>query len=148
MKKFLFLTLLLGGVVSTSVQAQGASQAAAQPKEGEKATATTAATPAPAGADDAAMLQRAKEQQRAPMVDKTGLTDAQADRIIEINFEIRQMARGLKDLNETERSARVAELKALKEKKYSEIPLTQAQIQTVYAYYEEMGKNRQPKTGN
>ena len=133
MKKFLLLTLIFSAVTTTTILAQGpAANANSQPTS---------------AADDAAMLKQAKEKQAPPMVEKTGLTTSQAERIIEINFEIRQAARSLKDLNEADRSAKIAELKALKEKKYSEI-LTPEQIKTVYTYYEEMGKNKQPKTGN
>ena len=94
------------------------------------------------------MLTGAKAKQKPLMVEKTGLTDAQADRVIEINFEIRQAARGLRDLNEADRSTKIAELKALKEKKYSEIPLTAEQIKSVYTFYEDMGKNTQQKARN
>lgn len=138
MKKFLFLTLI-SAVITTTIHAQGNNQGAAQVKDEVKPQATAV--------DDATMLKMAKEKQKPLMIEKTGLSDAQVDRIIEINFEIRQAARGLKDLNEADRSTKLAELKALKEKKYSEI-LTAEQIKTVYAYYEEMGKNKPPKPAN
>ena len=122
MKKFLFLTLIFGAIVSTNALAQ------------------------PAG-DPPSVLQQMKEKQKPGLVEKAGLTEAQAERVIEINYEIRmQAATELKDLNEADRAKKIAELKALKEKKYSEIPLTPEQIKAVYAYYEEMGKNRQPKS--
>ena len=123
MKKFLFLTLIFSAVISTTMNAQS-------------------------GGDQAAMLQQAKERIKPLMVEKTGLTDAQADKVIEINFEIRQAARGLRDLNEADRTAKVAELKAAKEKKYSEIPLTAEQIKSVHTFYEDMGKNMPQKSGN
>jgi hypothetical protein len=122
MKKFLFLTLIFGAVISTTTHAQGG--------------------------DPAAILQQTKERVKPLMVEKTGLTEAQADRVIEINFEIRQAARGLRDLNETERSAKIAELKATKEKKYSEIPLTAEQIKAVNTFYEDMGKNMPQRSVN
>jgi hypothetical protein len=122
MKKFLFLTLIFGAVISTTVNAQGG--------------------------DQAAMLQQAKEKIKPLMVEKTGLTEAQADKVIEINFELRQAARGLRDLNEAERTAKIAELKATREKKYSEIPLTAEQIKTVNTFYEDMGRNMHQKSGN
>ena len=83
------------------------------------------------------------------LVEKAGLTTAQAERVIEINFEIRfQAATALQGLNEADRTAKLAEMKATKEKKYSEIPLTAEQIKAVYAAYEDMGKNMQKKQGN
>jgi hypothetical protein len=123
MKKFLFLTLIFGALMSTTTQAQS-------------------------GGDQAAMLQQAKEKIRPQMVEKTGLTEAQADKVIEINFEIRQAAHGLRNLSEAERTAKIAELKATKEKRYSEIPLTAEQIKNVHAFYEDMGRNMQQKSGN
>ena len=130
MKKFLFLTLILSAVISTTVHAQGGTQAQA-------------------GSDPAAILQQMKEKQKPGLIEKTGLTDAQANKVIEINFELRQsMMSGVRDLNEADRTKKMAEFKAAKEKKYSEIPLTAEQIKAVYTYYEDMGKNRQQKSGN
>ena len=118
MKKFLFLTLIFSAIISTTTHAQ------------------------PAG-DPASMLQQMKEKQRPGLVEKVGLTEAQADKIIEINYEMRmQAARELKDLNEADRTKKIAELKAAKEKKFSEF-LTPEQIKAMNAYYEEMGKNMQ-----
>src|SRR5215217_5507590 len=118
MKKFIFLTLIFSAIISTTTYAQ------------------------PAG-DPASMLQQMKEKQRPGLVEKVGLTEAQADKIIEINYEMRmQAARELKDLNEADRTKKIAELKAEKEKKFSEF-LTPEQIKAMNAYYEEMGKNMQ-----
>ena len=122
MKKFLFLTLILGAIISTTANAQ-------------------------AGPDPAAMLQQMKEKQKPGLIEKVGLTEAQADKLIEINFETRMASSGLRDLNEADRSKKIAELKAAKEKKISEF-LTPEQIKAVNAYYESMGRNVQPKTGN
>ncbi|MDB5253516.1 MAG: hypothetical protein JWP27_2685 [Flaviaesturariibacter sp.] len=122
MKKILFMTVFLAAILSATSYAQSA--------------------------DQAAMLQQAKEKQKSQMVEKTGLTEAQADRVIEINFEMREAARALRDLSDADRSARIAELKAAKEKKYSEIPLTAEQIKAVYDFYENMGKPTAHKSGN
>ncbi len=122
MKKFLFLTLLFGAIFSTSAMAQ------------------------PAG-DPPSMLQQMKEKQKPGLMEKVGLTEAQAEKVIEINYETRmQASRELKDLNEEDRAKKLAELKAAKEKKFSEF-LTPEQIKAMHAYYEEMGKNM-PKKGN
>jgi hypothetical protein len=132
MKKLLFLGLIFSAAISTSVYAQPAqpAQPAAQP-----------------AVDKEAMLQKMKEQFKAPMVEKTGLTEAQADRVIEINLEIRmQAATDLQGLAEADRSQKLAELKAEKEKRYAAIPLTAEQIKSVYAFYADMGKNRPQKS--
>jgi hypothetical protein len=94
----------------------------------------------------ATMLKAAKEKQSPMLVEKAGLTTAQADRVIEINFEIRQQAATtLAGLTDADRSAKIAELKVEKEKKYSEIPLTGDQIKAVYAAYESMGREMPKK---
>lgn len=122
MKKLLFLTLILGAIATTSAYAQ------------------------PAG-DPPSMLQQMKEKQKPGLVEKVGLTEAQAERVIEINYETRmQAARELKDLNEADRAKKLAEIKAAKEKKFSEF-LKPEQIKAMNAYYEEMGKNM-PKPKN
>lgn len=123
MKKFLFMTFILGALISTTTNAQTA-------------------------ADPAAVLQQMKEQQKPGLVEKAGLTEAQAEKIIEINFETRMQAgRELQGLSEADRTKKLAEIKAAKEKKYSEI-LTPEQIKAVKMYYEEMGKNMQKKAAN
>ena len=123
MKKFLFLTLIVGALISTNAYAQPA-------------------------ADPATMLQQMKEKQRPGLVEKVGLTAEQADKVIELNYEMRMQAgREMKDLAEADRPKKFAELKAAKEKKFAEF-LTADQINAMYAYYDEMGKNRQPKAGS
>lgn len=121
MKKLLFLTFILCAIISTSTYAQ-------------------------TNVDQAAMLQQMKEKQKPGLVEKAGLTEAQADKVIEINLELRMtMMKDMGSLSEADRSKKIAEFKAAKEKKYSEIPLTAEQIKAVYAYYEEMGKNAPKK---
>lgn len=119
MKKFLFLIIIFSAMISTSLNAQ------------------------PAG-DPPTILQQMKEQQKPGLIEKAGLTEAQADKLIEINFETRQAVSSLRDLSEADRAKKIAELKAAKEKKIAEF-LTPEQIQSVKAYYEEMGKNKPKK---
>ena len=122
MKKILFLTLILGAIVSISVNAQAG--------------------------DPPSVLQQMKDQQKPGLIEKVGLTEVQADKLIEINYESRmQAARELNGLNEADRTKKLAEIKAAKEKKYSEL-LTPEQIKAVKAYYEEMGKNMPKKPAN
>jgi len=137
MKKLLFLSLISGALISTSTNAQG------------PAVKQQSATQQPSAEQQATMLKEAKEKQIPMLVEKAGLTATQAEKLIEINFEVRfGAAKALQGLNETDRAAKLAEMKAAKEKKYSEIPLTPEQIKAVYAAYEDMGKNMQRKQGN
>jgi Skp family chaperone for outer membrane proteins len=117
MKKFLFLTLILGAIFTTSTQAQ---------------------------VDPATMLQQMKDRTIPKMVEKTGLTADQANKVVEINFEMRMAASQLRDLSEADRSKKIADLRAAKEKKLSDL-LTAEQIKSVNAFYEDMAKNAPPK---
>jgi hypothetical protein len=132
MKKILFLSFIFGAIVSTNIHAQTGPQAS------KPQTSNT-----PPAYDPAAMLQQMKKIV-PQMVEKTGLTEAQANRVIELNFEMRQAA-GALDPNDADRSKKIAELKAAKEKKMSEL-LTAEQILAVKNFYEEMGKNMAPKS--
>jgi len=125
MKKFLFLTLIFCAVISTAINAQPKNQP--QPQ-------TQAQAP-----DPAVMLKQMKEKITPQMAAKTGLTEAQCDKVIELNFEMRMAASKLGDLSEADRTAKIQELKAAKEKKFSEF-LTPEQIKAVKDFYENMGK--------
>lgn len=119
MKKLLFLTLVLGALVSTNVNAQAG--------------------------DPPSPLQQAKEKQVPMLVEKAGLTEAQANRVIEINFEMRESMRAFQDLSEADRKVKIAEMKAARDKKYSEIPLTAEQIAAIKTAYENWGKENKPQ---
>ncbi len=122
MKKILFLTLIFCAIMSTATYAQ------------------------PAG-DPPSQLQQMKDKIRPQMVEKTGLTDAQADKIIELNYDMRMAMAAAKDLPEDERKVKFAELKAAKEKKMKEL-FTEEQLAAVKKFYEEQPKPTPPKTGN
>ncbi len=124
MKKLLFLTLIFGTLTSTAAYAQAG--------------------------DPPTVLQQMKEKQKPGLVEKAGLTDAQADKVIEINLALRQamLTDDIRNLNEADRIKKMADFQAAKEKKYSKIPLTAEQIKAVFAYYEGMRKNMPQKPAN
>ncbi|HUS03688.1 MAG TPA: hypothetical protein VMY77_18240 [Chitinophagaceae bacterium] len=132
MKKYLFLTFILSALYSTTILAQAATSQVASAK---------------GATDQVAMLQKMKETMKPKMIEKTGLSDAKADKVLEINLEMRMAAAALKDLNEADRSAKIAELKAAKEKKLSEL-LTADEFKALNAYYADMAKNAPPKPAN
>jgi hypothetical protein len=121
MKKFLFLTLICGAIATTNVQAQPA--------------------------DPVAALERAKQDQKPGLIEKAGLTAAQADKLIELNFELRMAMAAFRDLSAADRSAKFEELKAAKEKKIAAL-LTPEQIQAVNSYYQDRTKNMPQRGGN
>ena len=142
MKKLLFLSLISGVLISTTTSAQG-------PVSSKQPAAQQPAAPQFTAEQKATMLKEAKEKQIPMLVEKAGLTNAQAEKLIEINFEMRfGAAAALQGLNDADRTAKLAEMKATKEKKYSEIPLTPEQIKAVYTAYEDWGKSMQKKQGN
>ncbi len=100
------------------------------------------------GGDPAAMLARMKERVKPQLIEKAKLTDVQADKVIEINFESRQQLRGLKDLSEEDRKKKMDEVKAENNKKYKTIPLTDDQVKSVDEFFEEQRKNMQKQRSN
>ena len=100
------------------------------------------------GGDPAAMLARMKERIKPQLIEKTKLTDTQADKVIEINFESRQQLRGFKDLSEEDRKKKMDEVKAENNKKYKAIPLTDDQVKSVDEFFEEQRKNMQKQRSN
>ncbi len=97
------------------------------------------------GGDRVAMFARMKERLKPQIIEKTKLTDAQADKVIEINFESRQQLRGLRDLSEEDRKKKMDEVKAENNKKYKAIPLTDDQVKSVDKFFEEQRKNMQQR---
>ena len=149
MKKLVILTLIAGSFTATVAHAQSNQTAQADPaKEASKTQVTPASTPNQ-GIDKVAMLEKMKEQFKPGMMAKTGLSAAQVDRVLEINLDMRlTAARELPNLNEADRSTRLAELKAEKQKKLTEIPLTADQIKSIDEFYVEFAKNNPPKSSH
>jgi hypothetical protein len=110
-------------------------------------TATNASAQQAGGGDPAAMMARMKERMKPELIEKVKLTDAQADKVIEYNFEMRQEMRGMRDMNEADRKKKMEEVQGNLAKKYKEIPLTDDQIKAVQAYYDEARKNMQQRNG-
>ncbi|HUR66893.1 MAG TPA: hypothetical protein VMZ03_11155 [Chitinophagaceae bacterium] len=131
MKKLFFLSFISAALISTTSLAQGPTPS------------KQAAPPQFTAEQQATMVKEAKTKQIPLLVEKAGLTEAQAGKVVDINFEIRfQAGTALQGLNDADRSAKIAEFKATKEKKYSEIPLTADQIQAVYAAYESLAPKK------
>jgi Spy/CpxP family protein refolding chaperone len=124
MKKLLVLVALFTTVYATDAQAQ---------QQG--------------GGDPSAMMTRMKERMKPELIEKTKITDAQADKVIEINFGSMQQMRGLRDLSETDRAKKLEEIQAENTKKYKAIPLTDDQVKAVNDYLAERRKNRMQNGG-
>ena len=118
MKKLIVLIALFTTVYATKVEAQQ-------------------------GGDPAAAAQRFKDRVKPQLVEKTKITDAQADKVLDINFNARQQMRGLRDLSEDDRKKKMNEIQEGINKEYKGIPLTDDQIKTVNDFFDQLRKTMQ-----
>ena len=95
------------------------------------------------GGDPAAMLQRYKDRVKPQLIEKTKITDAQADKVIDITFANRMKMRGFRDLSEDERKKQTEEINAAQNKEFKAIPLTEDQVKAVNEFFEEQRKQMQ-----
>ena len=100
------------------------------------------------GGDPAAQLQRYKERVKPQLVEKVKLTEAQAERVIDISFGYRSQMRGFRDLSEEERKKKTEEIQAAQDKEYKAIPLTDDQIKAVNEFFIEQRKQMQQQRQN
>jgi hypothetical protein len=132
MKKLFFLLVLFTTVYTTKV--------VAQQNGGDR--------------DPAAMMQRMKDRIKPSLVEKTKLTDAQADKVIEINFSNQRKRRDIRmdqSLSDEEKTKKNAELQETQNKELKAIPLTDDQVKDVNTFFEEMRKEqmqRRQASGN
>ncbi|HEU4473065.1 MAG TPA: hypothetical protein VFR58_18365 [Flavisolibacter sp.] len=100
------------------------------------------------GGDPAVALQRYMERVKPQLVEKTKLTEAEAEKVIKINFDYRGRMRGLRDVAADERKKQMNELQAAMDKDLLAIPLTQDQLKTVKDFFEEQRKQMQQQRQN
>ena len=86
--------------------------------------------------------QRAERQKqmKTELVAKAKISEAEADKVMQIQQESRAGMRGLRDLSQEERQKKMDEIKAENTKKFKAIPLTDDQVKAVDAFYEEQMK--------
>jgi hypothetical protein len=122
MKKLFFLIVLFTTVYTTKVVAQ---------QNGDR--------------DPAAMMQRMKDRIKPSLIEKTKLTDAQADKVIEINFSNQRKRRDIRmdqTLTDEERAKKNAELQENQNAALKAIPLTDNQVKDINSFFEEMRKEQ------
>jgi hypothetical protein len=127
MKKIIALLTIVGCIASTSVMAQGGGG-------GQQM-------------DPAQMLEMMKQRIKPQLIEKTKLSDSEADKVIEIQLWVQTQGRGLRDLSEEERATKQKETADERKKKLKAVPLTDDQIKAVDDFYEEMRKNRPQRGG-
>ena len=130
MKKIIALLTIVGCIAATSVIAQGGGGFGG----GQQM-------------DPAQMLEMMKQRIKPQLIEKTKLSDSEADKVIEIQLWVQTQGRGLRDLSEEERATKQKETADERKKKLKAVPLTDDQIKAVDDFYEEMRKNRPQRGG-
>lgn len=98
--------------------------------------------------DPAQMAQRYKERVKPQLIEKVKLTDAQAEKVCDIQLASRQQMRGMRDLSQEDRKKKMDEIQADNNKQYKAIPLTDDQIKAVNDFFDEMRKQMQQQRQN
>ena len=129
MKKIIALLTIVGCIAATSVMAQGGGGFGG----GQQM-------------DPAQMLEMMKQRIKPQLIEKTKLSDTEADKVLEIQLWAQSQGRGLRDLSE-EGAAKQKETADERKKKLKAIPLTDDQIKAVDDFYEEMRRNRPQRGG-
>ena len=125
MKKLFLLATLFVALFTVSASAQGGGQGGMTPE------------------------QRAERQKqmKAELVAAAKITEAEADKVMQVQQDSRQAMRGLRDLSEEDRKKKVDEIRAENTKKFKAIPLTDDQVKAVDAYYAEQVKKMMNRGG-
>lgn len=122
MRKFFLLLVLITTVYATEAVAQGGNDR-----------------------DPAAMMQRMKERIKPALIEKTKITDAQADKVIEINFSNQRKRREVRmdqSLSDDDKKKKNEEIIEAQNKDYKAIPLTDDQVKEVNAFFDEYRKQQ------
>ena len=104
----------------------------------------------PGGGDPEAMRARMKERIKPMLVQQAGVTDAEADKVVDVYFAAQMKSRGLRQdqsLSDDDRKAKMKEINDQREKDLKAIPLTDEKVKAVTTFYEEMRKNMQQRGG-
>lgn len=125
MKKLFLAATLLAAIATTSVSAQGG----------------------PGGMTPEQRAERMK-QQKTDLIAKAKITDAEADKVMQIQQESRRgMMQGWRDMSQEDRQKKMAEIKAENSKKFKAIPLTDDQVKAVDEFYDEQMKRMMNRQG-
>lgn len=124
MKKLFLLATLFVALFSVSASAQGG----------------------PGGMTPEQRAERQK-QTKADLVEKAKITEAEADKVMQIQQDSRQALRGLRDLSQEDRQKKMDEVRAENTKKFKAIPLTDEQVKAVDAFYEQQTKKMMNRGG-
>ena len=102
------------------------------------------------GGDPEAMKARMKERIKPMLVQQAGVSDAEADKILDINFDFQMKSRPIRmdqALSEDDKKKKMKEAEDARDAAMKAIPLTEEKMVKVKAFYEEMRKRQQEGRG-
>ena len=108
------------------------------------------AQPPGGGGDPEAMKARMKERIKPMLVQQAGVSDAEADKILDINFDFQMKSRPIRmdqALSEDDKKKKMKEAEDARDAAMKAIPLTEEKMVKVKAFYEEMRKRQQEGRG-
>jgi hypothetical protein len=105
------------------------------------------------GGDPQQFRQRMIERVKPQLIEKTKISDAEADKVLDVYFGTMQQRREIRmdnSLNEDDKKKKTEALNEETTKKYKAIPLKEEQVKAVNEFFDEMRKNqmnRRPQGG-
>lgn len=106
--------------------------------------------PGGGGGDPEAMRARMKERIKPMLVQQASVTEAEADKILDINFDFQMKTRPIRmdqSLSEDDKKKKMKEAEDARDKAMKAIPLTEEKMEKVKTFYEEMRKRQQEGRG-
>ena len=106
--------------------------------------------PGGGGGDPEAMKARMKERIKPMLVQQAGVSDVEADKILDINFDFQIKSRPIRmdqSLSEDDKKKKMKEAEDARDASMKAIPLTDEKMAKVKAFYEEMRKRQQEGRG-
>lgn len=100
-----------------------------------------------AGGDQAARMAAMKERIKPELVEKTKITAEQADMVLDVQFALGQKRREIfmdNSISQEEKTKRVAEVDAARDKEYMGKGLTEGQVKAVSEFFVELRKRPRP----
>ena len=106
--------------------------------------------PGGGGGDPEAMKARMKERIKPMLVQQAGVSDVEADKILDINFDFQMKSRPIRmdqSLSEDDKKKKMKEAEDARDASMKAIPLTDEKMAKVKTFYEEMRKRQQEGRG-
>jgi hypothetical protein len=114
-------------------------------------TTTTASAQGGPGGDPAQFRKMMIERTKPQLIEKTKISDAEADKVLDIFFAAMPQRREIRmdnSLSDEEKAKKMAAIDEEATKKYKAIPLKEEQVKAVNEFFEDMRKNMQNRRQN